>query len=186
MATGNASGLFSKKQYVANAEQRFIMKLCIGLCCECTRFAMFFNNSLMHSMMYLFRSIILSHIGMSLFFILLSIRARDVFPGQRVDPKSSFLIYPLCAINLSQKILNSDILGVIKGANHVTRWFTPLFAEREVCEPNSRISLYINFLYVLTNHQCSIFVAVFWLLNDYHSDYLLKAQPLSFLGYKGI
>jgi len=121
MATGNASGLFSKKQYVANAEQRFIMKLCIGLCCECTRFAMFFNNSLMHSMMYLFRSIILSHIGMSLFFILLSIRARDVFPGQRVDPKSSFLIYPLCAINLSQKILNSDILGVIKGANHVTR-----------------------------------------------------------------
>ena len=35
------------------------------------------------------------------------------------------------------------------------------FAEREVCEPNSRISLYINFLYVLTNHQCSIFVAVF-------------------------
>ena len=34
-------------------------------------------------------------------------------------------------------------------------------AEREVCEPNSRISLYINFLYVLTNHQCSIFVAVF-------------------------
>ena len=33
--------------------------------------------------------------------------------------------------------------------------------EREVCEPNSRISLYINFLYVLTNHQCSIFVAVF-------------------------
>ncbi len=121
MATGNASGLFSKKQYVANAEQRFIMKLCIGLCRECTRFAMFFNNSLMHSMMYLFRSIILSHIGMSLFFILLSIRARDVFPGQRVDPKSSFLIYPLSAINLSQKILNSDILGVIKGANHVTR-----------------------------------------------------------------
>ena len=34
-------------------------------------------------------------------------------------------------------------------------------AEREVCEPNSRISLYINFLYILTNHQCSIFVAVF-------------------------
>ena len=33
--------------------------------------------------------------------------------------------------------------------------------EREVCEPNSRISLYINFLYVLTNHQCSIFAAVF-------------------------
>ena len=33
--------------------------------------------------------------------------------------------------------------------------------ERGVCEPNSRISLYINFLYVLTNHQCSIFVAVF-------------------------
>lgn len=69
MATGNASGLFSKKQYVANAEQRFIMKLCIGLCRECTRFAMFFNNSLMHSMMYFFRSIILSHIGMGLFFI---------------------------------------------------------------------------------------------------------------------
>ena len=22
-------------------------------------------------------------------------------------------------------------MGVIKGANHVTRWFTPLFAERE-------------------------------------------------------
>ncbi|SNU10974.1 Site-specific recombinase XerD [Prevotellaceae bacterium KH2P17] len=40
---------------------------------------------------------------------------------------------------------------VIKGAN----------TEREVCEPNSRISLYINLLYILINHLCSIFVAVF-------------------------
>ena len=78
----------------------------------------------------------------------------------------------------------SKILGVIKGVNHVIRWFTPLFAEREVCEPNSRISLYINFLYVLTNHQCSIFVAVFWLPFDNSSDYRLKARSLSFGGYK--
>ena len=34
-------------------------------------------------------------------------------------------------------------------------------AEREVYEPNSRISLYINVLYISINHQCSIFVAVF-------------------------
>lgn len=34
-------------------------------------------------------------------------------------------------------------------------------AEREVYEPNSRISLYINLLYILINHLCSIFVAVF-------------------------
>ena len=33
--------------------------------------------------------------------------------------------------------------------------------EREVYEPNSRISLYINLLYILINHLCSIFVAVF-------------------------
>ncbi len=25
----------------------------------------------------------------------------------------------------------SKFLGVIKGVNHVTRWFTPLFAERD-------------------------------------------------------
>ncbi len=33
--------------------------------------------------------------------------------------------------------------------------------ESEVYEPNSRISLYINVLYISINHQCSIFVAVF-------------------------
>lgn len=28
-------------------------------------------------------------------------------------------------------IVSPKFLGVIKGVNHVTRWFTPLFAERE-------------------------------------------------------
>ena len=41
----------------------------MGRCCECMRFALFFSNSLMHSMTYLFLCIILSHIGISLFFI---------------------------------------------------------------------------------------------------------------------
>ena len=47
-----------------------MIKLCIERCRECTRFALFFSSSLMHSMMYLFLIIILSHTGISLFFIL--------------------------------------------------------------------------------------------------------------------
>ena len=35
-------------------------------CIECTRLALFLSSSLMHSIMYLFLSIILSHIGISL------------------------------------------------------------------------------------------------------------------------
>ena len=108
----------------------------------------------------------------------------NYYPLQNTIAELSYCFYIVW--NLTIYLFETFILGVIKGVNHITRWFTPLLAEREVCEPNSRISLYINFLYVLTNHQCSIFVAVFWPLNDYHSDYLLKAQPLSFLGYKDI
>ena len=46
-----------------------MIKLCIERCRECTRFALFFSSSLMHSMIYLFLIIILSHAGIGLFFI---------------------------------------------------------------------------------------------------------------------
>ena len=57
--TGKASGLLSKKQYAVSAEQMFMMKLCTERCLECTMFALFLSKSLMHSMTYLLRSIIL-------------------------------------------------------------------------------------------------------------------------------
>lgn len=98
--TGNACGLFSKKQYAANAEHRFIMKLCIGRCLECTRLALFFNNSLIHSMMYLFRNKSLSYIDMSLFFILaLSPCTRCIHSSKR-SSKGACLMYPLSANTL--------------------------------------------------------------------------------------
>ena len=40
---------------------RFIRKLLTDLCLECTRFPLSFSKWLMHSMIYLFLSIILSH-----------------------------------------------------------------------------------------------------------------------------
>ena len=43
-----------------------MIKLCTDRCRECTRFALFFSSSLMHSMIYLFLSIILSHMGIKL------------------------------------------------------------------------------------------------------------------------
>ena len=56
----SAAGLLSKKQYAPNAEIRFMMKLVTDLCRECTIWAVFFRRSLIVSMMYLLRSIILS------------------------------------------------------------------------------------------------------------------------------
>ena len=97
ICTDSASGLFSKKQYAANAEHRFMMKLCTDLCLECTRFALFLSSSLMHSMMYLFLSMILSHIGMSLFFILAFNPCTRCIPLSKRCPKSSCLMYPLSA-----------------------------------------------------------------------------------------
>ena len=49
MCTGNASGLFSKKQHAASAAQRFMGKLCTERWREWTRLALFLSSSLMHS-----------------------------------------------------------------------------------------------------------------------------------------
>ena len=65
MRTGSASGLFSKKQYAANAAQRFMRKLCTERWREWTRLDLFLSSSLMHSIIYRLRSIILSHKGNS-------------------------------------------------------------------------------------------------------------------------
>ena len=56
----NAFGLLSKKQYAPKAEIRFMIKLLTDLWRECTIYAVFFSMSLMVSIMYLLRSIILS------------------------------------------------------------------------------------------------------------------------------
>ena len=49
-----------KKQYAPKAEIRFMIKLLTDLWRECTICAVFFSMSLMVSIMYLLRSIILS------------------------------------------------------------------------------------------------------------------------------
>ena len=72
-------------------------KLCTERWRECTRFALFFKRSLMHSMMYLFLSMILSHMDMSLFFMLAFRPCTRCMPRSKRLSKSSFLMYPLSA-----------------------------------------------------------------------------------------
>lgn len=55
---------FLKKEAVI-AAQMFMMKLCIGWCRGCTNSVLFLGKSLIHSMMHLLRSIILSRMDMS-------------------------------------------------------------------------------------------------------------------------
>ena len=65
-----AFGLLSKKQYAASAAIILMMKLLTDLCLECASCAVFLSMSLMVSMIHLFRSMTLSHMGISLFFML--------------------------------------------------------------------------------------------------------------------
>ena len=58
-------------------------KLLTDLCLECTRFPLSFSRWLMHSMIYLFLSIILSHSGISLFFMLLLIPVTRCIPSAK-------------------------------------------------------------------------------------------------------
>lgn len=62
----SACGLLSKKQYAASAAIILIMKLFTDLCLECTSCAVFLSMSLIISTIHFLRSMILSHIGMSL------------------------------------------------------------------------------------------------------------------------
>lgn len=95
--TGSASGLFSKKEYAVSAAQMFMMKLCMERCLECTMFALFLSRSLIHSMMYLLRSMILSHMDMSLFFMLALNPCTRCMPLSKRSSKSVCLMYPLSA-----------------------------------------------------------------------------------------
>lgn len=77
------SGLLSKKQYAPSAAIRFIRKLLTDLCLECTRFPLSLSKWLMHSMIYLFLSIILSHNGICLFFMLFQIPVTRCTPSAK-------------------------------------------------------------------------------------------------------
>ena len=90
-------GLLSKKQYAASAAIILMMKLFTDLCLECTSCAVFLSMSLMVSMMHLFRSITLSHIGMSLFFMFALIPVTRWMPSSKSISKSLGEIYPLSA-----------------------------------------------------------------------------------------
>src|SRR5574344_784669 len=80
------------------------MKLCIDLCLECTRLALFLSSSLIHSIIYLFLNRILSHIGISLFFILVFSPCTRCMPCPKRSSKSSCLMYPLSAKFLSKHL----------------------------------------------------------------------------------
>ena len=86
-----------------------MMKLCIERCRECTRFALFFSSSLMHSMIYLFLIIILSHTGMSLFFILALSPWTSPIPWLNRLSKSSCLMYPLSANTFPWRIFVNTV-----------------------------------------------------------------------------
>ena len=88
----------------------FMMKLCMERCLECTMFALFLSGSLIHSMMYLLRSMILSPMDMSLFFML-ALNPQDVcpYPVKRSSEggprKSICLMYPLSAKAAFRRVL---------------------------------------------------------------------------------
>ena len=92
-----AVGFPSKKQYAPIAETRLIRNPEIDLCLECTKLALFFSISFISSMTYLFLSAILSHKGISLFFILLFSPVTTWMPSSKRCSKSFWEIYPLSA-----------------------------------------------------------------------------------------
>lgn len=101
----SAAGLLAKKQYAPNAEIRFMMKLVTDLCRECTIWAVFFRRSLIVSMLYLLRSIILSWNDISLFFIFTLRPVTNWMPSSNKASKSFCEIYPLSANSLPYKRL---------------------------------------------------------------------------------
>ena len=77
------------------AEMRFIRKLWIERCLECTRSAVFLSRSLMISMTYRLRSITLSYSGISLFFMLDLSPVTMCVPFSNRNSKSFVEMYPL-------------------------------------------------------------------------------------------
>ena len=57
----------------------------------------------------------------------------NYYPPQNTIAELSYCFYIVW--NLTIYLFETFILGVIKGVNHITHWFTPLFAEREGFEP---------------------------------------------------
>ena len=101
----NAFGLLSKKQYAPNAEIRFMIKLLTDLWHECTICAVFFSMSLMGSIMYLLRSIILSQNGISLIFMFTRNPVTSCIPSSKRKSNSFCEIQSLSANNLPYKRL---------------------------------------------------------------------------------
>ena len=92
-----ACGLLSKKQYAANVATGFMMKLLIDLCLERSNCVVFLSMSLIVSMMHLFLSMILSHKGMSLFFMLLLMPVTMCMPSSKSMSKSLGEMCPVSA-----------------------------------------------------------------------------------------
>lgn len=87
---------------------RFMMKFASDLWRECTSCAVFFKRSLMVSMIYLLRSIILSWKGMSLFFMFTLNPVTSCMPPAKRELKSFCEIYPLLANNLPYSLQASS------------------------------------------------------------------------------
>lgn len=93
--TCKVCGLLSKNGYAISVDVKLMMKLFSDLCLECTRLALSLGWWLTHSMAYLFLNMVLSHIGMSLFFTLALSPCTVSPPLSNIFPKSLFEMYPL-------------------------------------------------------------------------------------------
>ena len=74
----------------------------------------------------------------------------NYYPPQNTIAELSYCFYIVW--NLTIYLFETFILGVIKGVNHITHWFTPLFAEREGFEPPVPLSTTV-FKTVVIDHS---------------------------------
>ena len=109
-----------------------MIKLCIDRCRECTRLALFLSNSLIHSMMYLFLSMILSYIGISLFFMFAFRPCTRCMPWSNKVSKSSFLIYPLSANTFPYK----TFVNTLHTRSSLSSTFAPV-RQKVITSPES-------------------------------------------------
>ena len=173
MHTGSASGLFSKKQYAANAAQRFMRKLCTERWREWTRLALFLSSSLIHSIIYRLRSIILSHKGISLIISLL-----DICPlrfRMRLYPSSMGAICRFLVNSASKFLQNSSNIQNISGVslNEVKNFVCG--NHRYICS----VSYWFSIIKLQNNSEITNFLENFFIPN-WRKDYILLFRRAPF------
>ena len=104
----------------------------------------------------------------------------NYYPPQNTIAELSYCFYIVW--NLTIYLFETFILGVIKGVNHITHWFTPLFAERGKWTFFSTpciIAIY-TFLFSL----CNQIVATREYFESTHR-YCYEKYTLVFIAFKG-